>query len=241
MNISATVNQAIDRIPPGKIFGYEVFTEYQTKPEAVIRAVGRRVADAQLTRLSKGRFYIPKKGVLGEIGVSDGALLRDLLFRKGKRCGYITGAALYNRLGLTSQMPKTLEIAADRAPQTKDFGTIRIKYVPRQTPITEANVPLLEILDVLRDAKKVPDASTEDVIKMMRNQIVELETDKIQKMQNLAIGFYNAATRAVLGMILDRNTQEVLPALRKSINPTTRFDVGLDKGQWPSASVWNIR
>ena len=164
MSIAETVYKSIDRIPPGKIFGYEVFPEYQKAPEAVVRAVGRRVDRQELKRLEKGRFYTPKQGILGEVPVGDAELVRNVLYSKGKRCGYITGPALYNRWGLTTQIPKTISIAANRSAQTKDFGTIRIKIVPKRAPINDSTVPLLEILDVFRDAKKVPDARVASVI-----------------------------------------------------------------------------
>ena len=81
--------------------------------------------------------------MLGDIPVSDEERLRDVLYRNGRRSGYITGPALYNRLGLTTQIPRTIMIATNRAAQTKDFGTIRIKMVPRRAPIGDSTVPLL--------------------------------------------------------------------------------------------------
>ncbi len=102
--------------------------------------------------------------MLGDVPVSDEERLRDELYRNGRRSGYITGPALYNRLGLTTQIPKTIMIAVNRAAQTKDLGTIRIKLVPRRVPITDSTVSLVELLDVLRDAKKVPDANIERVM-----------------------------------------------------------------------------
>jgi len=241
MSIAATVNQSIDRIPPGKIFGYEAFLEYPSAPEAVVRAVGRRVADKQLKRLAKGRFYTPKQGLLGEMKPADGEILRDVLFSKGKRRGYVTGPALYNRLGLTTQIPKTITVATNRTRQTKDFGTIRIKYVPRRAPINVANVPLLEILDVLRDAKNIPDSKVDNVINATAKWIAELQPADLKKLQRLALTYYSAATRALVGLVLDRNRQPVLPALKTSINPTTRFDVGLDPVQWPEGRAWRIK
>jgi len=241
MSIAATVKQTIERIPPGRIFGYEVFDDYQTAPDAVVRAVGRCVDEQQLKRLSKGRFYAPKLGVLGPMTVSDDELLRDVLFRRGKRCGYITGPALYNRLGLTAQIPKTVMVAANRAAQTKDFGTIRIKYTPRRAPISESNVPLLELLDVLRDAKKVPDAKVDSVVNAIASRFGDLAPSELRKLQKLAVEYYNASTRALLGAILERVGQPVSAALRRSVNPTTRFELGVNLNDWPEALAWNIR
>ena len=59
--------------------------------------------------------------------------------------------------------------------------------------------------------------------------------------QRLAVDYYNAGTRALLGLLLTRNGQKVLPTLASSINPTTRFDLGMNPSDWPEAREWNIR
>ena len=241
MSIAETVYKSIDRIPAGKIFGYNVFPEYQKAPEAVVRAVGRRVDRQELKRLEKGRFYTPKQGILGEVPVGDSELVRDTLYSRGKRCGYITGPALYNRWGLTTQIPKTISIAANRPAQTKDFGTIRIKIVPRRAPINDSTVPLLEILDVIRDAKMVPDVPVDGVLDELTKRLKELTPAKLRKLQQFVVKYYNAGARALLGALLTRNGQEILPALRASINPTTKFHLGLNLENWPEARAWNFR
>ena len=210
-------------------------------PGAVVRAVNRSVENGRLKRVEKGRFYRPRKGVLGDMLVSDEALLRDVLYRNGRRCGYIIGPALYNRLGLTTQVPKTIAVATNRAAQTKDFGTIRIKLVPRRAPISDSTVPLLETLDAVRDARKVPDAGAGRVLKVLGKVLLGYTPARRKELQRLAVDYYNPCTRALLGMLLTRNGQEVLPTLRASINPTTRFNLGIDPGDWPEASAWNIR
>lgn len=241
MSIAATVKQTIERLPPGQIFGYEVFDDYQRAPDAVVRAVNRCVEEQRLKRLSKGRFFTPKQGVLGPMNVTDDELLRDVLFRRGKRRGYITGPALFNRLGLSTQVPKTVMVAANRTAQTKDFGTIRIKYTSRRAPINESNVPLLELLDVLRDAKKVPDAKVDSVVKVIADRLEQLNPSEVKKLQKLAVEYYNASTRALLGATLERLGQPVLDVLRQSVNATTRFDFGMNLAEWPEARRWNIR
>ena len=241
MTISATVNQTIDKIPPGKTFGYEVFPQYLNTPYAVIRAVGRRVEKQQLTRMSKGLFYVPMQGLLGEVPVTDEERLRDFLFKQGRRVGYITGAALYNRLGLSTQIPKTIKIASNRAPQTKDFGTVRIKLIRARAPIAESTLPFLELLDVLRDARQVQGTDVGEVLRFLAQRLADLTPTQSKKTQKLALDYYNAGTRALLAVLLTRNQDEIQPSLRTSLNPTTRFEVGLDPAEWPEARAWNIR
>lgn len=241
MSIAALVNQIIDRVPTGRIFGYEVFPQYPESPMAVVRAVNRSVDTRRLRRVEKGRFYKPRKGALGDVPVSDEERLRDALYRDGRRVGYVTGSALYNRLGLTTQMPQTIEIAVNRATQIKDFGTMRIKLVSRRAPITNPTVPLLEILDVLRNAREVPDTSVERVIEETTRRLRQLKPAELKKLQRFALDYYSPRTRALLGMLLTRCRKEVLPALKVSLNPTTRFNLGIDPDEWPESRAWNIR
>ena len=241
MSIAAAVNKMIDRTTPGRIFGYEVFPQYQEAPGAVVRAINRSVESKRLKRVSKGRFYVPRKGVFGDMPVSDEARLRDVLYRNGQRCGYVTGPALYNRLGLTTQVPKTITVATNRSAQTKNLGTIRIKLTPRRVPVRDSVVPLLEILDVLRDLKRVPNVDIGRALKTLAKSLMDLAPAERKNLQRLALDYYNAGTRALLGMLLTRNGQEILPTLRSSINPTTRFNLGIDAGEWPEGRAWNIR
>ncbi len=241
MSIAATVNQTIDRMPAGRIFGYEVFPQYREAPGAVVRAVNRRVEGRRLERVGKGRFYRPRKGALGDVLVSDDERLRDALYRNGRRVGYITGPALYNRFGLTTQVPETIVIAVNRATQTKDFGTIRMKLVSKRAPISDSTVPLLEILDILQDARKVPAATVSRVIQAMTERLSRLTPAGRKKLQRLALNYYNPGTRALLGMLLARCRVDVMPTLRASLNPTTHFDLGIDPDEWPESQAWNIR
>ena len=206
-----------------------------------MRAVNRGVETRRLERIEKGRFYKPRAGALGDVPVSDEERLRDALYRNRRRIGYVTGPALYNRLGLTTQMPKTIAIAVNRATQTKDLGTMRMKLLSRRAPISESTVPLLEILDILRDARKVPDANVERVIWEMTKRLTELTPAELKKLQRFALDYYNPATRALLGMLLTRCQREVSPTLKASLNPTTHFDLGIDPDEWPESRAWNIR
>ena len=241
MNIATAVNRKIDRIPQGRIFGYEAFPEYRDAPDAVLRAVCRRVDSGSLKRLQRGRFYKAGQGILGEISPGDTELLKDALYRNGRRIGYITGPALYNRMGLTTQSPKTITIASRRAPQTKDLGTIRIKFVPSRAPISDSTIELQEILDALREARSVPDASVGTVLNALANHMTKLGPAELRKLQQLAVKYYNAGTRALLGLLMSTNEQPVLPALKDSINPSTRFSIGIKPDEWPQARDWNIR
>lgn len=241
MSIAATVNRTIDRMPPGRIFSYADLPAYRDAPDAVVRTVSRLAKAKRIKRLEKGRYYVPKQGVLGEMKLTDTELLRDVLFRNGVRRGYITGAALYNRLGLSTQIPKTVTVAIEGSRQLKDYGTLRIKSVPSRAPIKQPDVPLLELLDVLQDAKHIPDANPDDVLNVIAQRVTDLTATELGRLQRLAVDYYGAATRALLGLILTRNNQPPDRRLRSALNPLTRFQFDLDPQRWPGQKEWYIQ
>ncbi len=241
MSIAAAVNESIQRLKPGQIFGCGDLPAYREAPQAVVRMLGRLAADNKLKRLTKGRYYLPRQGVLGTLKPTDSEFIRSALYCNGRLNGYVTGPALYNRLGLTTQMPKTITVAVNGARQDKDFGTIRIKLVSHRAPIRKPDVLLLQYLDVLRNIKKIPDSKPGDTLELLAKQMNQLTAMQVRRLQRLALKYYNAATRALLGLVLSRNQQRLDPALHTSLNPLSRYNIRLDAVRWPDTSDWYIR
>lgn len=241
MSIAQNIETYVEKLPAGQIFGYQTLPRYAQSPSAVIKTVGRMVEDKRLKRLSKGKFYVPKEGVLGEMKPSDSSLIRSVLYKGDRLKGYVTGMSLYNRLGLTTQVPRTIVIAYDGGAQTKDFGTIRIKTVISRVPIREENVKLLQYLDALKDIKKISDSDINLSLKIMRNRFSELSKVNLKKLIDLAQEYYSPQTKALTGLLLESMGFKTPGSLKKSLNPTTVFKLKLDNQIWPRAREWNIR
>jgi len=241
MSIAATTKNTVNRMKPGKVFSYRVFENFDKSPEPVIKAVNRLVEEGSIERLSRGKFYIPEKGYFGARKPADAELMKTILFKNKKRRGYITGAALYNKLGLTTQLPKTITIAVNGSRQKKDFGTFKAITKPTKARIKETNVELLQYLDVLSDASKIMDSEINNTLKIISNKVVELEEKKRSNLVNLAISYYGAKTRATLGLVLSSLGLPVPDKLSNTINPTTSYKLNLDADAWPLAKQWNIK
>lgn len=175
MRIKPLVEKEITQFEPGKVFTYRDLTPFISNPETTVKAIGRLVENGDIKRFAKGQFYRPKQGLFGEMKLSDTEKLKIFLYQDGERKGYVTGASLYNRLGLTTQIPRTITIASNRSPQRKELGTIKVKLVKAKAPVTESNKEYLEILDVLSDIKKIPDSSPSAVIKVIANKLKRLK------------------------------------------------------------------
>lgn len=241
MSIAQAVQQSVDKIPAGQVFGYRRLDDYARSPDAVIKAISRLVQEKRLARLSKGKFYVPKKGLLGAAKPSDSELLRSVLYKNGRLRGYITGPSLFNKLGLTTQLPSTITLAMNSARQRKEFGTIKVKTLQTRAPIDESNVALLQYLDVLKDIKMISDADINEVLRIMRSKIADLSSSERDMLVSLSLEYYSPQTRALLGLLLKSSSLKGPQELKASLNPTTIYKLKLDTKRWPQMDKWNIR
>ena len=241
MNISAAVKQQIGQLEPGQIFGYEDISKYQESPSAVVKSVSRLAKSGDIKRLGKGRFYRPKKGLFGELKPSDSELLKSVLYKGNQRRGYVTGIALYNQLGLTTQVPRVITVATEGGRQIKDFGTLRAKLVKSRAPVKEPDVMLLQYLDVLRDIKAISDTDVNKTLARMRTYFYKLDSKQVKRIKNLTRNYYPPSVIALTGYLLERTGKDKKRQLMKSLNPLTRFNIGLDNKQWPGAQDWKIQ
>lgn len=240
MNITQAVQETVKTMEPGHVFGYEAIPEYAQAPGSVVKAVSRLVSSKQIERLSKGQFYVPKQGLLGPRKPSDNELIRSVLFKKGRLRGYVTGPALFNNLGLTTQMPVTITIALNGGRMEKHFGTIRIKMIAARAPVTQENVTALQYLDVLKDIKHISDTRIDRTLSVMKSKIAELSRNQLDQLIELAVNYYGAQVRALLGLILSATGLSASEALKDSLNPVTSYNLNLNQSLWPDAKDWNI-
>lgn len=241
MNIAQSVKDTVLNMPAGQVFGYQELPSYGQSPMPVIKAMSRLVADKTIEKLSKGKFYIPKKGLLGVRKPADSELIRSTLYKNGRLRGYVTGLSLYNRLGLTTQIPKTITIAINGSRQEIQFGTINVKTVASRIPIEEKNVKLLQYLDALKDIKNIPDTDINLSLKIIKRLITELPDNEQAQLIALAENYYAPQVRALVGLLYSTASLGLPSSLYNSLNPTTVYKLQLDQTQWLMAKDWNIR
>ncbi len=162
--------------------------------------------------------------------------------KEGSRLiGYVTGPALHNQLGLSTQIPNTITIACNGGRQKKELKSIRIKKIISRAPIEEKNIKLMQYLDVLKDIKKISDANINTSLKRMKRLISELTSDEKKRLIDLAASYYTAQARVLTGMLLSDLNVSIPRKLIESLNPTTTYKLNLDESIWPTAKKWNIK
>lgn len=240
MNVSEKIQKKIKKISEDTSFGYEQLDITQNEFQAAAKVIERLLKKGIIKKVSKGIFYKPKKTVFGELKPSNENLLRQYLFEDGKRIAYITGTALYNQLGLTTQMAFTFQIASRKKRIYINTGAVKAKPVKSYAEVTDKNFQLLGFLDAIKDIKKIPDTPTNDIVIALSRKLSRFKESEIKKLVTYSF-LYPARTRALLGAILeDLKEDQLLSSLKKSLNPLTKYKIGLSSNVLSTALNWNI-
>lgn len=240
-SLSKSIQWQIQGIPEDTSFGYGQLTIPEQQFQSAAKVLERLQKTGVIRKLSKGIFYKPKKTVFGEKRPDEEQVLKSYLFRDGQRIAYITGTYLYNRMGLTTQIPAIIQIASREKRIFVNRGAIRATAVKSYVDVTGDNYQLLGLLDVLKDFKDIPDIDMQAALGIVVKQIQQLTERELVEMAGYALK-YPPRVRALFGAILSSiGKAATAKALKGTLNPLTVFRLGINDKLLPSAAEWNIQ
>lgn len=240
MTLTTQIRKKIKNIPEGKTFRYVDLGISKEQYATAAKVLERLQKEALIKKMSKGIFYRPQQTVFGELAPDYYEQLKPYLFMNGKRIAYETGYSLYNSLGLTTQMAFKIKIASRTRRISINKGVLKVDTVKSYTDVTEANYKLLGLLDALKDIKNIPDCTVRKAVLILNGKFKKLNDKQIIDMIKYA-GFYPPRVRALLGAILQNNETYVnLDKLKNSLNPMSKYKLGLKEKDLPTIKNWNI-
>lgn len=136
-------------------------TDFYRKLNNNIKAILNRMKnDNIICQAGKGVYYKPTKTIWGRNSVSPLHKIREykyLINKDGNIKGYITGAKLFNMLGLTTQIPKVIDIVTNECPNNNKYFIKRYNIIIRKPKIliNNDNYKYLQLLDVLSNKDKI--------------------------------------------------------------------------------------
>ncbi|MFZ6023901.1 MAG: DUF6088 family protein [Bacteroidota bacterium] len=237
--IAKQLKKAIADLGEGRVFDYTILAGGRSE-QAILQALSRAVNKGEIIRMGKGKYYKPRQTRFGMLRPGEDELIRSLTEKNGKVTGYLTGSLLYNKLGLTTQISNQLLIARNGRLPVKNIHGYKIKFAARPFPITKKYIPLLQLLDVLRSIKEIPDSSVDTAIPVIVGHLKKLSIEQWRQLIKLALD-YSPATRALLGAITEINFPVAdTSLLMKSLNPLTKYPIGVSKKILPNKDRWHI-
>lgn len=122
------------------------------KAKAATNVKLKRMADhGEIRRIQKGVYCHVRQTVFGPVTPDiNKAVARELTVKDGTRIGYESGASLFNRLGLSTQLPRTVELTTNRYGMQMPEGChIKVKRPP--AVITDDNWKYLQFIDAVEN------------------------------------------------------------------------------------------
>jgi predicted transcriptional regulator of viral defense system len=241
MELSGIIIYTINRLPYGYVFTYADFEVEVKQRYALNKALNRLVEAGKIRRLSKGRFYKPQITQFGELQPDMFQIVKDLVEKDGKTIGYITGYYAYNQLGLTTQVPASIQVATNNEKKALTRGLYRISFTKQANRITKENIPLFRILDAIRNIKEIPDTSVDSSCERLMTIIKGLSDSQVDSLKRLALK-YNPATIALTGAIIESALPEKdVTIIFKALKPATTYKLNISKDILPNQSKWFIK
>lgn len=221
-----SIARQLSGMEPGRVFTYGDLAFPADKIGNVTHIMFEKSRTGELIRLERGAFYKPKKSSLG---LGEMPLYEDekLKYVSGKLNGYVTGLLAYNSMGVTEQVPSVIAIATKKYTRPFVFQNLKIETVTAYVndPRPE-DIEYLRLLDAVKDIKKIPARTQQEVYDYVKHKYLESYTREIQgKLVSLAKE-YPPRVRKVLGdMFLDLGQKGMSDELLSTVYPTTRFEL----------------
>ena len=150
MVIASLIKEKLSLTPAGVVLTTRDFGVEMRYQPALAKALNRLVHQGELQKIAKGKYYIPKKTIFGNLKPADSELVKDFLEQNGKIVGYITGTAAFASLGLTTQISSSILVGTNKYRRPITRNGVKISFLLQENAITSSNIPLLRILDALR-------------------------------------------------------------------------------------------
>ena len=241
MNISKEIRKKIVVFPDDYVFKASDFEMESQNQSAVVKALNRMAATGEITKLSKGKFYKPRKTQFGELKPSAYQIAKDYIERDGKLIGYITGYSAYNALGLTTQISSYIQIGTNKSRRAVKRDKYTISFILQQNTITKKNIEILRILDAVRFIREIPATTPNEACIRLKEIIKDLNDEQKEMLVKCSLKYTNYV-RALCGAILedigyDGNS---LDSIRKSLNGVTNYHLPISESVLPNKQNWRI-
>ncbi len=219
--------QQIENIATGRIFTFRDLSFDNDKTANVAVLLSEQSKKGILVRIEKGVYYRPRKSVLG---LGKLPIYQDEQFRylTQKLNGYITGAYVYNKMGLTEQVATTITIATCYPVRHFRFKNLDVESVKAYCSdcTNESLIPFLRVLDAIKDMKHIPGTTEQDIYNRVKTQYFShYSVAELKKVITLAKNYPPRVRKAVADILGDIKQAALQREMKKTLLPTTRFNM----------------
>ena len=152
----------------------------QVTEEAFYKTLERMCKENELVKIAKGTYHLPKISKYGIVPPSDEEMVSS--FTKNNT-GIIIGYSLYNELGLTTQVPKSVLVMSNALDGiTKNIRNIEIKRV--NIDFSKEIKNMIRGLDVLQNFNIIQDLNYSAFIKFTEQFALSFKENIFEKVND---------------------------------------------------------
>lgn len=241
MTISKMIKQTVSDFPDDFVFAVSDLECDVSQKEAAARALQRMAERGELSKLSNGKYYKPRKTVFGVLRPSPTQIAKEFLTKDGKLIGYLTGATAFSQYSLTTQISSNIQIGSNVYRRPLQRGIYKLCFVFQPNEISEDAVDILRLLDCIKMIKEIPGTTPEIACNRIIQVIKNLsDGDKI-RLVKYALK-YAPKVRALLGAIMEYIgfDKEQTEQLRQSLNGISKYILPISESILPTKANWRI-
>ena len=241
MNITKEIRKRILNFADDYVFTASDFDFGIDNQAAVVKALNRMAKSGEISKLSKGKFYKPRRTQFGDLRPSAYQIAKDYIEKDGKLIGYITGYSAYNALGLTTQISSYIQIGTNQYRRSVKREKYTISFIKQLNPITKKNVEILRILDAIRFIREIP-ATTPDEACLRLKEIIRNLDDEQREILIKCLLKYTNYVRALCGAMLEDIgcDSNLLVTIKNSLNGVTEYKLPISESVLPTKQNWKI-
>ncbi|MCJ8269404.1 MAG: DUF6088 family protein [Psychrosphaera sp.] len=254
MSVANQVRVNIAKLATGSVFLVSDMPTYATDKKATTKALShfaqskrfkQRYGD--ITRIADGLYYKDKIGLLGHLPPSFDAIITALTYKKNQRVGYINGHQLYNRKGLTAQVPATITLVTSKQAPTKiSVAGMTIEVERKKKAINPSDIIRYEFENILNNINAIQDIDTDGLIHAVGEYFDHFAHSPAQFKKMLKQLTYKR-TKALLGALLEGyQTQSTfdfssyLTLIKKELSQHSEYKMGHLANHLSHGETWNI-
>jgi hypothetical protein len=227
--ISKKIQEKVGKKPDGAVFALEdVLPKNSTQSEyfRAVKTISKLQQEKRISRVRKGLYFKPMKLKYMDLVITKAQQeeIADYYVKKFRNKAYLTGAPLFNGLGLTEQVAISTILAVENPP--KDFRDERLFFIKAKCPITDKNRKYLQYLDCIEQVDNVSAKQPGEVVDSLMNlYISKLSDGECSELVRYS-KYYSPKTRAILASIFDTlEKKDFARQLRLTYNANSRFEL----------------
>ncbi|WP_414933098.1 DUF6088 family protein [Vibrio europaeus] len=253
-SVASQVRKEVKEMIPGTVFTVEDLTTSKSDMKATKDALYRIYTNSDsVVKVTNGLYSKPRVSTFG-VSQSNKTRLSGLRYTQAivkkvnsdEVTGYEIGDGLFNKVGLTTQVPMVKEyISNKRLPREMKIagGYYNVKRDIKRE-INSLTVPIYEFAYILNNIKKVQDIDTEQVYSTLKPYLESLEQ---RTFNTLIVELKGKAPKALLGALLSEyerkervNRESLIKELKKLIQENSKYSIGAAAKGLLFSKAWQL-